>query len=175
MKNRVWNGSQMMWDSFQTSVFNIKKKKKKNCLFYVSESLTTYTDLCLCTWAYGLRTQTVGFLWPLFFKNRFLLIKSYIFYFNTSQVNLTFDWILNQPWVLECGNHWGTRARVVRGTKCSVYTWALATSPSFFQDFSIQEIRAVLLSPLKVDFFFFDLADSLANIVRRGMNAWTKG
>ena len=148
---------------------------QKNCFFYVSETLATYADLCLHTRACGLYPQTMGFLWPSFFKNRFFLIKSYIFHFNISQVNLTSDWILNQPWVLECGNHWGTRARVVRGTKCSVYTWALATSPSFFQDFSIQEIRAVLLSPLKVDFFFFDLADSLANIVRRGMNAWTKG
>ena len=28
---------------------------------------------------------------------------------------------LNQPWVLEFQHHWGTGARVVRGTKCGVY------------------------------------------------------
>jgi len=44
-----------------------------------------------------------------------------MFYFNTSQVNLTFDWTLNQPWALEFGHHWGMRARVVRGTNYSVY------------------------------------------------------
>jgi len=38
----------------------------------------------------------------LFFqKYIYLLIKSYIFHFNISQVNLTSDWTLNQPWVLE--------------------------------------------------------------------------
>ena len=66
--------------------------------------------------------QTVDFLLSLFSKNRFLLIKSYIFYFNTSHVNLTFDWALNQPWALEFGYHWRTGAQVVRGIKCDVYT-----------------------------------------------------
>ena len=37
----------------------------------------------------------------LFQKKIYLLIKSYIFHFNISQVNVTFDWVLNQPWVLE--------------------------------------------------------------------------
>ena len=67
-----------------------------------------------------MRTYTLGFYWPLFSKNRFLLIKSYIFHFNTSQVNLTSDWALNQPWALEFGHHWGAGAWVVKGTKCSV-------------------------------------------------------
>ena len=67
----------------------------------------------------GLRTQTVGFLWPLFSKNRFLLIKSCIFHFNTFQVNLTSDWALSQPWALEFMYHWGMGALVIRGTKCS--------------------------------------------------------
>ena len=31
------------------------------------------------------------------------------------------DWALNQPWALEFQHHWGTGARVVRGTKCGVY------------------------------------------------------
>ena len=72
--------------------------------------------------ACGLRMQTVGFLWLLFSKNIFLLIKSYTFHFNTSQVNLTSDWALNQPWVLEFRHYWGTRARVIKGTKCDVYS-----------------------------------------------------
>ena len=38
----------------------------------------------------------------LIFQNLiYLLIKSYIFHFNTSQVNLISDWALNQPWVFE--------------------------------------------------------------------------
>ena len=31
------------------------------------------------------------------------------------------DWALNQPWALEFQHHWGTGARVVRGTKCGVH------------------------------------------------------
>ena len=62
------------------------------------------------------------FLWPLLSKNKFyLLIKIYIFHFNISQVNLTSDWALNRPWVLEFKHHWGMKALVVRGTKCGVY------------------------------------------------------
>ena len=38
----------------------------------------------------------------LFFqKYIYTLIKSYIFHFKISQVNLTSDWALKQPWVLE--------------------------------------------------------------------------
>ena len=77
-----------------TSVFNAE-----NLPFYVSETLVAYANLCLRkpNVSLCLRTQTMGFLWPLFFKKRFVLIKSYIFHFNTSQVNLTYDWALNQP------------------------------------------------------------------------------
>ena len=63
-----------------------------------------------------------GLPWVYFFKNRFIFsLKDIIFHFNTSQVNLTFDWALNQPWVLEFQNHWGMGAQVVRGTKYGVY------------------------------------------------------
>ena len=37
----------------------------------------------------------------IFQKIIYLLTKSYIFHFNTSQVNLTSNWALNQSWVLE--------------------------------------------------------------------------
>ena len=43
------------------------------------------------------------------------------FSFNISQVNLTSDWALNQPWPLEFQHHWGTGGQVVRGTECGVY------------------------------------------------------
>ena len=76
-----------------------------------------YASLCL-------RTQIMGFLWPLCSKNIFFLIKSYIFHFNSSQVNFTSALALNQPWSLEFGHHWGTGARVVRSTKCVVYTYS---------------------------------------------------
>ena len=50
----------------------------------------------------------------------YLLIKIYIFHFNTSQVNLTSD-TLNQALGLIIQYHLGMGARVVRGTKCSIY------------------------------------------------------
>ena len=49
-------------------------------------------------------------------------LKIYIFHFNTPQVNLIFDWALNWPWALEFEHHWGMGTRVVRGTKCGVYS-----------------------------------------------------
>ena len=51
----------------------------------------------------------------------YFLIKSYIFHFNISQVNLTSDWALNQLWILEFQYHWGMGAQIVRGTICGVY------------------------------------------------------
>ena len=41
-KNRVWNGSQIMWDSFQT-LANIAE----NFLSYASKTLTVYAGMCL--------------------------------------------------------------------------------------------------------------------------------
>jgi len=45
----------------------------------------------------------------LFQKKIYLLIKSYVFHFNISQVNIASDWALNQPWVLEFSiiGEWG--------------------------------------------------------------------
>ena len=63
-----------------------------------------------------------GFPWPYFSKKIYVLIKSYIIHFNISQVNLTSDWALNQPWILEFQHYWGIGAKVIRGTKCGVYT-----------------------------------------------------
>ena len=52
----------------------------------------------------------------------FAYLKGYIFHFNISQVNLIFDWALNWPWALEFEHHWRTRAQVIRGIKCGVYS-----------------------------------------------------
>ena len=53
-----------------------------------------------------LRVHAKGFLGLLFRKYIYLLIKSYIFHFNIFQVNLTFNWALNQPWVSKFLHHW---------------------------------------------------------------------
>ena len=45
-KNGVWNGSQTMWDSFQTSAII-----EKTCLFYTSETLAVCARVCLSTQA----------------------------------------------------------------------------------------------------------------------------
>ena len=71
---------------------------------------------------FGSRTWPEGLFGNLFPKIDFYSFKSYIFHFNTPQVNLISDWTLNWPWALEFKYYWGTGARVVRGTKCGVYT-----------------------------------------------------
>ena len=70
-----------------------------------------------------IHTHSEGFFWHFFFflKLIYLLIKRYITHFNTSQVNLNF-WLGPKPTLgLRIQYHWGTGARVVRGTKCGVY------------------------------------------------------
>ena len=48
----VWNSSQMMWDSFQISIFNAK-----NLSFIVSGTLHAHAGLCLGAHASWLCTQ----------------------------------------------------------------------------------------------------------------------
>ena len=68
------------------------------------------------------RTQAEGHFGHFISKNIFFAhLKCYIFYFNTPQINLIFDWALNWPWALEFEHHWGIGAQVVRETKCNVY------------------------------------------------------
>ena len=58
----------------------------------------------------------------IFQKLIYLLIKRYISHFNTSQVHLNF-WLCSKPTLgFRIQRHWGMGARVVRGTKCNVYT-----------------------------------------------------
>ena len=45
-KNGIWNGSQMIWDSFQTSVIIAE-----NLHFYVYETLVAYAGVCMRTHA----------------------------------------------------------------------------------------------------------------------------
>ena len=52
VKMGVWNGSQTMWDSFQTSVFNAE-----NLSFIVSETLHVCASLCLRVHASWPHTQ----------------------------------------------------------------------------------------------------------------------
>ena len=40
----------------------------------------------------------------------FVHLKSDIFHFNTRQVNLISNWVLNWPWALEFEHHWRTEA-----------------------------------------------------------------
>ena len=60
---------------------------------YVCRKLCVQVDSCM-------RIARVSF-GLIFQKLIYLFTKSYIFHFNTSQVNLTSDWALNQSWVLE--------------------------------------------------------------------------
>ena len=57
-----------------------------------------------------------------FQKQIFSHLKNYIFHFNTSQVNLISNQALNWSQALEFDHHWGMGARVVKGTKCNVYS-----------------------------------------------------
>ena len=79
------------------------------------------THMCVCV-----RRLRVSLAF-IFQKQIYLLIKNNIFHFNISQVNLEFDWALNQPWALEFQHHWGMGAWVVKGTKCNVYSIWLKT------------------------------------------------
>ena len=95
---------------------------QKNCLFHAFKTLVAYARLCLLTQVdahvCGPRATSVFY----FSKYIFSYLKGYIFYFNTPYVNLIFNWALNRPWTLKFGHLWGMGARVVRGTKCSVYS-----------------------------------------------------
>ena len=91
----------------------------------------------LCTHALGHVRRLLptyvsqGPLWSFYFQKQiFAHLKSYIFHFNTSQVNLISDWALNQPWALEFEHHWGTGARVIRCTKCGVYNTSVWCLPN---------------------------------------------
>ena len=83
---------------------------------YICMLWPTYAGCYSRLWAEGL----FGHLFPKIYF--FLFKKLYFFHFNTPQVNLISDQALNQPWALEFRHHWGTKARVVKGTKCGVYT-----------------------------------------------------
>ena len=60
---------------------------------YACRKLCVQADSCvrIARFSFGLIFQILIYL----------LIKSYIFHFNTSQINLTSNWVLNQPWVLK--------------------------------------------------------------------------
>ena len=116
VKVGVWNNSHTIWDSFQTSVFNAK-----NLSFIVPGTLHARTGSGMRAHANSCVHRSKASLALLFQKQIYLLIKSYIFHFNISQVNLTSDWALNQSQVLEFQHHQGTGARVINGTKCGVY------------------------------------------------------
>ena len=119
----VWNNSQTMWDLFQALVFNAESMP-----FIVSKTLHTHARSCLCAHASWLHAQAdfcvrmprVS-LDLLFQKQIYQLIKSDIFHFNISQVNLTSNWTLNQHCALEFLHHQGIGTGVVRGIKCDVY------------------------------------------------------
>ena len=75
---------------------------QKTHLFYISGTLYAHTRLGLRAYASWLPVQADSYLQRLrasltllFQKQIYLLIKIYIFHFNISQVNLTFDWALN--------------------------------------------------------------------------------
>ena len=113
-----------------------------NLSFIISGTLTciqmlVYVYACMkhahtglehaCAYA-CMRTHSLGSSWSFVFKNSFIwFIKEFYFPKILSSSQFQSDWALNQPWTLEFLHHWRMGARVVRGTKCSVYN---AQSPS---------------------------------------------
>ena len=83
MKIGVWNGSQTMWDSFQTSIFNTENLSfiglwNPTC---VHRLMLAYASFNAAYVGSCLRMQAEGFLWPLFPKIDFVLIKKLYFPF----------------------------------------------------------------------------------------------
>ena len=96
-KNRVWNGSQTTWDSFQTSTI-IVENLHFSCFWNPScvlRSVPAYIYFGLCTQTAAHVRGLRAILVILFPKIDFCSFKSYIFHFNTPQVNLISDWALN--------------------------------------------------------------------------------
>ena len=108
LKIGVWNDSQTMWDSFQTST-----SMQKTCLLLlllllilfffknVFETLRVRARSGLHAQADSCVHMPRASLALFFQKYIYLLIKSYIFHLKIFQVNLTSNWFLNQPWVIE--------------------------------------------------------------------------
>ena len=97
----------MTWDSFQISAL-----LQKTCIFHASKTLVAYIGKYLCTHTLAHIRRPLpmyvsqGPLWSFNFqKEIFAHLKGYIFHFNTSQVNLISDWVLNWPWALEFEYH----------------------------------------------------------------------
>jgi len=80
---------------------NLSHYCKKLAFFYVSETLATYVEVCLCTHALAHVRRLLptyvgrGSFWSFYCQKQiFAYLKSYIFHFNTRQVNLIFGWSL---------------------------------------------------------------------------------
>ena len=96
-KNKVWNGSQTMWDSFQTSAI-IVENLPFSCFWNpscVRRSVPAYAYFGPCTQTAAHVRGPRATLVILFPKIDFCSFKSYIFHFNTPQVKLISDWALN--------------------------------------------------------------------------------
>ena len=123
-KTGVWNGSHMMWDSFQTSAIVAKNLSflcfwKPSC---IRRNVLAYACFGPAYTSRNPRMQVEGHFDHFISKNKFFAhLKGYIFHFSTPQVNLIFDWALNWSWALKFEYHWGTGAWVVRVTKYGVY------------------------------------------------------
>ena len=92
VKIGVWNDSKTMWDSLQTLAL-----MQKTCLIYIFGILYACARSCLRAQADSCIHIARVSLALFFQKQIYLLIKSYIFHFNISQINLTSNWALNQP------------------------------------------------------------------------------
>ena len=98
-KNGVWNDSQTMWDLFQTSAI-IAKNLYFLCFWNpscVRRNVPAYTCFSLRTQAMTHVHRLRATLVILFPKIDFCSFKRLYFPFNTPQVNLISDWVLNWP------------------------------------------------------------------------------
>ena len=115
-KMGVWNGYQTMWDLFQTLVFNVE-----NLPFIVSRTLVACAGPCLHMQVLACLCRSKVSLAFIFQKEIYLLTKSYIFHFNIFLSQFVI-WLGPKPILgFRISVSLGTGARVVRGTKFSVY------------------------------------------------------
>ena len=102
--------------------------QQKTCIFLTFETLVAYIGMDLHMHALAHIHRSLSRIEPrdtlniYFQKQIFSHLKNYIFHFNTSQVNLISNQALNWSQALEFDHHWGMRARVIKGTKCNVYS-----------------------------------------------------
>ena len=126
----IFNAKKLVFHSFWNPNMHMHVRL---CIRMHTQSLSMRAHTCVCV------RMPQGFLCLYFSKIAHPIHnKSYIFPKTVSSSQFQSDWALNQLWVLEFQHHWGTGARVEKGTKCGVYT--ISNSLSFISFFTLSLI-----------------------------------